>query len=209
MYLKSVSSATKFYKKHTMTPEEIKVVIEQTIDGKLGIYPLYILGAGVLSLIVTLIVEYFKTRAKNLATKHDIEILTQKVEDVKIQYAKQMEIFKSNYQLKSLKIKEMYDNTENLYQLIIMFNNPKSKEGQSINLEEMLLLMQSICITIASSSVFENLISEGQLIENQHNYFIDKLKRLKANKDKQINIDTIEVRRIIKLIQKKLINPTI
>jgi hypothetical protein len=207
--LKSVSSATKFYKKHTMTPEEIKVVIEQTIDGKLGIYPLYILGAGVLSLIVTLIVEYFKTRAKNLATKHDIEILTQKVEDVKIQYAKQMEIFKSNYQLKSLKIKEMYDNTENLYQLIIMFNNPKSKEGQSINLEEMLLLMQSICITIASSSVFENLISEGQLIENQHNYFIDKLKRLKANKDKQINIDTIEVRRIIKLIQKKLINPTI
>ena len=207
--MKSVSSATKFYKKHTMTPEEIKVVIEQTIDGKLGIYPLYILGAGVLSLIVTLIVEYFKTRAKNLATKHDIEILTQKVEDVKIQYAKQMEIFKSNYQLKSLKIKEMYDNTENLYQLIIMFNNPKSKEGQSINLEEMLLLMQSICITIASSSVFENLISEGQLIENQHNYFIDKLKRLKANKDKQINIDTIEVRRIIKLIQKKLINPTI
>ena len=190
-----------------MTPEEIKTIIEQTIDGKLEVYPIYILGAGFISLIVTLLVEYYKTRIRNLATKHDIEILTQKVEDVKIQYAKQMEIFKSNYQLRSLKLKELYDSTEILQKKLIELDNAPIPEMKEQIFQDILIGIKNICIAISASAVFGDIQKEGQSLEEEHNKIVQTKKPSEIRNETRVIVDVPKIRQILRTIQDKLINP--
>lgn len=66
-----------------MTPEQIEAVIETAIAHEFNDAWIYILLASCLSLLVAFLYQYFKEKGKNLATKEDIEDITDKVESVK------------------------------------------------------------------------------------------------------------------------------
>lgn len=84
-----------------MTIEEIEKLM--ALAGSLGVGTL--LGAGVVYfLIKSFIPSYFSEKGKNLATKEDITVITDKVESVKTDYAKVIEEVRSNNQLKLAEI---------------------------------------------------------------------------------------------------------
>lgn len=66
-----------------MTPDEIKKLIETTIQDSTKTYWIYIVISIAFTIIIVYGIEYFKTKGQNLATKQDIEIITTKIEQVK------------------------------------------------------------------------------------------------------------------------------
>jgi hypothetical protein len=83
-----------------MTPEEIKFIIEKTLNGATKYYWLYLVFALIIWIAISIGVEYFKTKGQNLATKQDIETITNKVEQIKAEIQKGQEIDKQKRELK-------------------------------------------------------------------------------------------------------------
>lgn len=117
-----------------MDISEIEKII--ALFGSFGIGAL--LGAGILYLIIkSFIPSYLSEKAKNLATKEDITLITDKVESVKTDYAKVIEEIRSNNQLKLAEIereknirKEVYlEATEALTRTLNVIGNLANLEA--------------------------------------------------------------------------------
>jgi len=154
-----------------MTPDEIKSIIETVINNKIRYYWVYIFLSVILALVSVYIAEYLKNKAKNVATKEDIEILTKKVEEIKTEYIKQIEVFKGNQLLKNQKKKDLYDNVEELRAFILKAKNEKTFN----NWEQLSTKMQGIMISISTNAIFNELIHERDLIENEHNIMVKNI----------------------------------
>ncbi|MBU3948354.1 MAG: hypothetical protein KJ826_09065 [Proteobacteria bacterium] len=148
-----------------MTPDEIKSILETVISNKIRYYWIYILLSVILALASVFLVEYFMNKAKNIATKQDIEVLTKKVEEIKSEYIKQIEVFKANQLLKNPKKKDLYDKVEELRVLIIKGKN----ENVFNNWEQLSSKMKDVMISISTNAIFNDLYHERDLIENDHN----------------------------------------
>ncbi len=84
-----------------MTPDDIKSAIDVAINNKVLLtYPQLLLFV-LLSGIAAYIGAYLKQKGSNLASKEDIEILTEKIESVKSMYAKQLEDYKEELSRRS------------------------------------------------------------------------------------------------------------
>lgn len=83
-----------------MTPEEIKALIERTISGSVKYYWIYLVISFFVGIALTIGVEYFKQKGQNIATKQDISIITEKIEQVKAQIQNNQEIEKQKRELK-------------------------------------------------------------------------------------------------------------
>ena len=77
-----------------MTPEEIKSLIEKTLRGSIKYYWIYLAASFFIGILLTIGVEYLKTKGQNLATKQDIQEITKKIELVKAEVQKGQEIDK-------------------------------------------------------------------------------------------------------------------
>jgi mannitol-specific phosphotransferase system IIBC component len=151
-----------------MTPDEIKTIIETVITNKIRYYWVYILLSVILALVSVFLFEYLKNKAKNTATKEDIEILTKKVEEIKSEYIKQVEDFKGNQLLKNQKKKDLYDKVEELSALIIRAKN----ESAFNNWKQLSKKMQDVMISISTNAIFNELFHERDLIEADHNIMV-------------------------------------
>ena len=82
-----------------MNYEQIKTIIEEAINNATifdwRIYALII----VCSAIGGFFGAYLKKKAENLATKEDIENITKKIEEIRSEYSKQLELHKASLQL--------------------------------------------------------------------------------------------------------------
>ena len=82
-----------------MDYEKLKLLIENAVNDSNAsnwwIYIAIIFFAGFCSMLGS----YLRTKGQNFATKEDIEVITQKIEDVKSEYNKQLEFYKSSLQL--------------------------------------------------------------------------------------------------------------
>ena len=77
-----------------MTPEEIKAAIDAAIGAKVILtYPQLVLFV-LLSGIAAYVGAYLKKKGENLATTEDVRQLTEKVEEIKTTYSKQIEDYK-------------------------------------------------------------------------------------------------------------------
>jgi hypothetical protein len=83
-----------------MTPEEIKKLIETTLNGSIKNYWVYLVISFFVGIIITVGIEFFKAKGQNIATKQDIEEITKKVEQVKAEIQKGEEIGKQKRELK-------------------------------------------------------------------------------------------------------------
>ncbi len=82
-----------------MNYDQIKTIVEEAIKNGASLdWWVYILII-VFSATGGLLGAYLKKKAENLATKEDIEAITKKVEDVRSEYSKQLELHKATLQL--------------------------------------------------------------------------------------------------------------
>lgn len=82
-----------------MDPEKLKALIEEAISNSdpfaWWFYFLIIL----LSAIGAFLGSYLRKKAENVATKEDIENITEKIEKIRSQYSEQLEAVKASLQL--------------------------------------------------------------------------------------------------------------
>jgi hypothetical protein len=84
-----------------MDYEKLKVFIESAInDSMISNWWIY-LGVIVLSAVGGFCGSYLRKKAQNIATKEDISDITDKIEEIKAQYNKQLELYKASLQLNS------------------------------------------------------------------------------------------------------------
>ncbi len=83
-----------------MTPEQIKELIEKTINGSFKHYWLFLALSVIVGILAALFTSYIKQKGQNLATKQDIAIITLKVEEVKANVQKGQEVEKLKRELK-------------------------------------------------------------------------------------------------------------
>jgi hypothetical protein len=82
-----------------MNYDQIKTIVEEAIKNGASLdWWVYILII-VFSATGGFLGAYLKKKAENLATKEDIEAITKKVEDVRSEYSKQLELHKATLQL--------------------------------------------------------------------------------------------------------------
>jgi Na+/phosphate symporter len=97
-----------------MSPDEIKTLIEEIRKNEIQYFWFYILLSILFGMISNFVLEYFKNKGGNIATKQDIVNITQKIESVKLEIYKSQEVdklkreLKYNALLKSLNIIDAY-----------------------------------------------------------------------------------------------------
>lgn len=82
-----------------MNYEQIKTIVEEVINNATIVnWWIYVLII-VFSAIGGFLGAYLKKKAENIATKEDIKDITKKIEDIRSQYNKQLELHKASLQL--------------------------------------------------------------------------------------------------------------
>jgi len=183
-----------------MKPEDVKSIVEDLVANKTKYLWLYILISFALGMVTTFVLEYVKTRSQNLATKSDITELTKKVEEVKSEYIKQIEIFKGNQQLKNEKKKELYNKVEELRTLIIVGKNDNAFNRW----DKFSSLMKNIMVLISTNTIFNDLYPERDKIEIDHNNMVKQIEELKNIKVGHLSINFDATTTALESIQTKL-----
>lgn len=92
-----------------MNSEPVYEIIKRALDEGVSLHTSALLLVGVLALIGSYIGSYLRIKARNLATKEDIVGITNKVESIKAEYARQFELLQQEHrqllQEKELKYK--------------------------------------------------------------------------------------------------------
>jgi hypothetical protein len=185
---------------NTMKPDEIKLLIDSLIERKTKYYWIYLLIYFILVIASTYFLEFIKVKGQNYATKSDIEELTKKVEEVKSEYVKQIEIFKGNQRLKDTKKQELYAKVEELRVFILKAKNEKP----FTRWEQLSQMMKDVMTIISSNIIFSELQSEAIVIETNHNNMVSKSKELKNVKSASFSVDLDPTVKALESIQAKL-----
>jgi len=82
-----------------MDPEKLKALIEEAISNSDPFAWWFFILVILLSAIGAFLGSYFRKKAENVATKEDIENITDKIEKVRSQYSEQLETVKASLQL--------------------------------------------------------------------------------------------------------------
>lgn len=181
-----------------MTPDEIKLIVETAISGKIKFFWIYILAAVIIGLASSFLFEYFKTKGQNLATKSDIEILTRKVEEIKYEYLKRIQLLKGIQDIKNPKRKELYVKVEALRSLFIDYKNQQYIK----ELDTVYTQTRELLIFLASNDAFSDMSNEISIIEKDYNSWVTIAKE-KQGKNVLIEFDSTS--KALESIQRKLL----
>ena len=136
---------------------------------------------------------YFKRKGENLATKQDIQQITDKVESVKIEYLRQIEEYKKDLEIKYsfeptiLKAKiSLYELSVHLLQMIIKRKNNLADEA-TLNQQIFSGILQML-ITINSHLKLKGLLKdESTILQEERNNIMTYI-----NKQKEEGKETYE-----------------
>ena len=157
-----------------MKPEDIKKIVDDLISSKTKYLWVYILLSFILGMVATFISSYVITKSQGLATKSDITDLTKKVEEVKSEYLKQLEVFKGNLLIKNPQKKDLYDKVIALRIFIIKAIN--DKQFNDFNWwEKLSSQMKDIIISLNTNAIFNYLSSERDILEKEHNNIVTQI----------------------------------
>ncbi len=183
-----------------MTTEEIKALIETTIADKTAILIISNIITAVFALAGAYFISYLTTKGKNKAMKSDIEKLTNKIEEVKTRYIKEIEVFKGNQELISPKKKELYSKIEKLKNLMI-----EAKNDTSFNkFDDFFNKTKDILKLIGSNAIFKDLGKESQLIENDYNSWVKSIEETRGRNESRFTFNFDVTFNTLDTIQEKL-----
>lgn len=92
-----------------MDTKELYQIIRKALEDGVSIDWISLVIIGVIVLVGAFLGSYFRTKGKNLATKEDIQSITNKIEAVKTDYAKQLEDIKHHNRIIENSLKQRYD----------------------------------------------------------------------------------------------------
>jgi hypothetical protein len=183
-----------------MNTEEIKALIETTIANKTAILITSNIITAIIALAGAYFISYLTTKGKNKAMKSDIEKLTDKIEEVKTKYIKEIEVFKGNQELISPKKKELYSKIEKLKFLMI-----EAKNDASFNrFEDFFNETKDILKLIGSNAIFKDLRKEQQLIENDYNSWVKNIEDARSRNESKFTFNFDVTFNTLDTIQEKL-----
>jgi hypothetical protein len=181
-----------------MNPEEVRSIIENAIDGKFMSLWIYMLLSSIFGFVSAFLLEYLKTKGKNLATKSDIEALTKKVEEIKFEYFRKAETLRSVQDISNPKRKELYKRVEELrWFLFEMINDSHFNDLTSIYSKTKDLLLY-----LASNETFRDMKTEMSIIESDYNNWVGIANSSKTGFG---NINTSKTVSALESIQKKIL----
>ncbi|MGB3343709.1 MAG: hypothetical protein WBA61_07340 [Aequorivita sp.] len=181
--------------------EDIHDIISKTIQNELKYQWLYILFSTVVGVVLAFIITYFRKKADNLATKQDIQQITDKIEAVKTEYSKQLEKFKGGQQLKSKRIEILYNLLIDLRKLSIEVSNISSPDKKP----EFIKKTQELLTFMHSETLFaEKFKDEISLMVKEYNSWISEIERAKLENRSQYHITIVNVTNCLNELQIKL-----
>jgi hypothetical protein len=185
-----------------MNTEEIQILIETAIADKASVLIISNIFTAIIALTGAYLISYLTTKGKNKAMKSDIEILTNKIEEVKIRFVKEIEIFKGNQELISSKKKELYSKIEKLKLLMIEAKNDTSFNRFEIFLNE----TREILKLIGSNAIFKDFRKESQLIEDDYNSWIKKINDTRSKNESKFSFNFDVTFNTLDILQEKLMH---
>ena len=82
-----------------MQPEQIYETIKKALEEGVSLNLWSLLLLGILALLGSFLGSYVQTKGKHLATKEDVEEITKRVESIKSEYAKQLELLVQEHRI--------------------------------------------------------------------------------------------------------------
>ncbi len=92
-----------------MKPEEFYAIVRKALEDGVNLDLQTLIILGIIALLGGFLGSYFRTKGKNLATKEDTKAITDEIESVKAEYAKQLQIIAHEQQILVTKLHQKYD----------------------------------------------------------------------------------------------------
>ncbi|NOZ11642.1 MAG: hypothetical protein GXP09_11450 [Gammaproteobacteria bacterium] len=194
-----------------MTPEDIKTILETVIANKIRYFWVYILISVILALVSAFVFEFIKTKTRNLATKSDIETLTDKVESVKYDYLKKIEEYKKELSGKYELEKTLISSKVETYQLVTSLKVTILKRKNNLGSEKELMeqfFSKIPELLIHLNSHFQiriDLSEEIAVLENSYNEIVSSIEQARSSGASEYHIDLEKIEKVIDNIQEKIL----
>jgi len=183
-----------------MSPEEIKSIVETVVSNKIKYFWLYIIVSVLLGFASAFLIEYFKEKGKNLATKSDLQDLTNKVESIRYDYIKK---YKLEETLLNNRI-QIYKLSTSLKEIILRRKNNLGNEKDLM--ESIFNQLRELLVQLDIQPHLKlELKKEISSLNNEYNNIITYIKQLQTSGAKSYNIDFGEIEKNINDIQIKLL----
>lgn len=187
-----------------MSPEELKGIIETVIKNESNYFILYLILAVIITLLSSFTIEFFKGKGKNAASKQDIEELTAKVEEVKSNYIKQLEMFRGGQRIKNEKMKELYDKTIKFKIHLLEFKNDSMLNSEKVT--KFFNSTKSLMFSIDADVLFnKKLQSELKTLEKDYNSWMEEVRKWSENPEYKSHIEIDSTYKVIDRIQEKIL----
>ena len=194
-----------------MTPEDIKTIVEIIIENKIRYFWVYILISVILGMASTFFLNFLKTKGQNLATKADIELLTDKVESVKYDYLKKIEEYKTElsgkYELEKTLIGSKVDAYQLASSLKVTILKRRNNYGSEKELmEQFFNKIPELLISLSSHfQIRTDLKEEITALENSYNDIVLHIEQARSSGANQYHINLENLEKVIDSIQKKIL----
>ncbi len=163
------------------------------------------------SILSAFIIAYTKKRAENIATKKDIENITDKIENVKFSYSKELEEFKSRI-IKKHELEIIITETKvSIYKDLVFLKSLLLKRsnniGNEIELNDSIFsLIIEISININSNSLLtENIISKSLQLTNEQNKIIQYIDGLRISGKEKYSFSFVKIIKIVEELQSEIL----
>jgi len=171
-----------------------------------------IVSQAILAAVSGFMISYTKKRGENMATKHDIKSITDKIEEIKLEYSKKLEEYKSEltrkYEIEKIMIEIKSDTFKNLQTLKSSIIKRKNNIGSEKELMDTIFsLIIEISIKVGSVSLFSQSVKDlVNKLTDEHNKIVKYLLDLRASGEKKYTINFDPIDKIVDDLQREITN---
>jgi hypothetical protein len=164
-----------------------------------------------LAIFAGFVLSYAKKRGENIATKHDIKSITDKIEEIKLEYSKKLEEYKSELTRKYEIEKIMIDNKTEIFRKLQQLKSAIIKRKNNIGPESELMetifgLIIEISIQIGSISIFNQSIKDLAVkLTEENNKIVSYIFDLRAKGETKYTWNFDPIDGIIDSLQNEII----
>jgi uncharacterized membrane-anchored protein YhcB (DUF1043 family) len=194
-----------------MNPEDIKTIVETIVENKIKYFWIYVIISVIIGMASAFILEFLKTKGQNLATKSDIEILTNKVESVKYDYLKKIEEYKKElngkYELEKTLISSKVEAYQLATSLKVTILKRKSNLGSEKELmEQFFTKIPELLVHLQSHyQIRKDLNEEIISLGNNYNNIVSYIEQTRQSGASKYHIDLEKIEKVIDNIQNKIL----
>lgn len=170
-----------------------------------------IVSQAILAIFTAVVISYAKKRGENMATKHDIKSITDKIEEIKLEYSMKLEEYKSELTRKYEIEKIMIDNKSDIFKKLQRLKTSIIKRKNNIGSEKELMeaifsLIIEISIQVGSISLFDKSVKDLVInLTEENNKIVKYVDDLKATGQTKYTMNFDPIDNIIDRLQLEIV----